>query len=365
MAIYLRGKSYYYDFVYKGQRYTGCIGPVSKTVAKEEEARVKAKVIEGILNPAKARKSPRFDEFIKDYCEYLQTNRSPRTCDRMQGIARHLIAFFGTKRLNELSGWDFERYKKARKEANAKPTTINTELSMLKALLNKAHALGKLAESPAKAVKMFPKGKGRTRILSDDEEARILAACSPALRRVVEAGLLTGFRRRELACLRPQDVDFEKETVTIDTAYAKSRKPRTLPLTESLKAVLADAIAHNGGAATVFVNEQGKPWEVTHLSTAFGRACRKAGIERLGPHVLRHTFATRLTMGGVDLQTVQELLGHADIAMTVRYAHPTTDHKRQALALLEKRFSSGESQQNSQHPPLSAQERAKKIVSIR
>ena len=57
MAIYLRGKSWYYDFVHKGQRYTGSFGPVSKTVAKEELARKKAEVIEGKLNPTKARKS--------------------------------------------------------------------------------------------------------------------------------------------------------------------------------------------------------------------------------------------------------------------------------------------------------------------
>jgi hypothetical protein len=66
MSIYLRNKSYYYDFVYKGQRYTGCIGPVSRTIAKEEEARKKAEVIERRLNPAKTRKSPRFDAFAED-----------------------------------------------------------------------------------------------------------------------------------------------------------------------------------------------------------------------------------------------------------------------------------------------------------
>ena len=59
MAIYLRGKSWYYDFVHQGQRYTGCIGKVSKTIAKEELARKKAEVVEGRMNPAKTRKSPR------------------------------------------------------------------------------------------------------------------------------------------------------------------------------------------------------------------------------------------------------------------------------------------------------------------
>ena len=78
LSIYLRNKSYYYDFVYKGQRYTGCIGSVSRTL-KEEEARKKAEVIEGRLNPAKARKSPRFEVFAVEYLEWSRANKKPRS----------------------------------------------------------------------------------------------------------------------------------------------------------------------------------------------------------------------------------------------------------------------------------------------
>jgi len=69
MAIYQRGKSWYYDFVHKGQRYTGCFGTISHTTAKEELARKKTEVIEGKLNPAKARKSSRFEAFVEDYLQ--------------------------------------------------------------------------------------------------------------------------------------------------------------------------------------------------------------------------------------------------------------------------------------------------------
>ncbi|MEW6299838.1 MAG: hypothetical protein AB1671_19260 [Thermodesulfobacteriota bacterium] len=67
MSIYLRGKSWYYDFVHKGQRYTGSFGPVSRTVAKEELACKRAEVVEGRLNPHKTKKSPRFDVFAQEY----------------------------------------------------------------------------------------------------------------------------------------------------------------------------------------------------------------------------------------------------------------------------------------------------------
>src|SRR5262249_40062978 len=89
MAIYLRGKSYYYDFVHRGQRYAGCIGPVSRTVAKEEEHRKKTEVIEGRLNPAKARKSPRFDAFAQEYLEFCQANKKPSTYERIALAMTH------------------------------------------------------------------------------------------------------------------------------------------------------------------------------------------------------------------------------------------------------------------------------------
>src|SRR3954465_1036151 len=72
MAIYLRGKSWYYDFVHRGQRYTGSFGQVSQTVAKEELARKKAEVVEGRLNPAKTRKSPRFEAFAAEYLDWMR-----------------------------------------------------------------------------------------------------------------------------------------------------------------------------------------------------------------------------------------------------------------------------------------------------
>src|SRR5262245_7859310 len=101
MAIYLRGRSWYYDFVCKGQRYTGSFGPVSRTVAKEELARKKAEVIEGKLNPAKARKSPRFDAFADEYLDWIEANKRPLTHRRYAFTLAHLKAAFGQKRLNE------------------------------------------------------------------------------------------------------------------------------------------------------------------------------------------------------------------------------------------------------------------------
>src|SRR5215813_7374502 len=124
MSIYLRGKSWYYDFVHKGQRYTGSFGPVSRTVAKEELARKKAEVLEQKLNPAKARKSPRFDAFAEEYLDWIKANKKPLTHRRFSGVLARLATFFGPKKLSEVSAWHIEQYKKARREAGRMPGTV-------------------------------------------------------------------------------------------------------------------------------------------------------------------------------------------------------------------------------------------------
>jgi integrase len=84
---------------------------------------------------------------------------------------------------------------------------------------------------------------------------------------------------------------------------------------------------------SVFCTPQGTPCRNFH--TAFERAVRKAGIVDFTFHDLRHTFASRLVMAGVDLPTVQALLGHKTIAMTLRYTHLSSDHKQRAVGKLE------------------------------
>ena len=100
-------------------------------------------------------------------------------------------------------------------------------------------------------------------------------------------------------------------------------------LTSTLQAVKME---YTAGEA-VFRTPQGRPCR--HFRTAFERAVEKAGLDDFTFHDLRHTFASRLVMRGVDLPTVKELMGHKSIAMTLRYVHLLTDHKQRAVRTLE------------------------------
>jgi integrase len=162
----------------------------------------------------------------------------------------------------------------------------------------------------------------------------------------VIAALHTGFRASELLSLTWEDVDFRRRVITVRAAYAKNGESRSVPmnavLTETLHMVRMNASVVIG---PVFCSRNGTPYRSFRM--AFERAIRQAGIEGLVFHDLRHSFASRLVMSGIDLPTVQVLMGHKEISMTLRYTHLTTDHKQQAVRALE---TFGEkSQQFSQH----------------
>src|SRR5439155_25617989 len=103
MSIYQRGKSWYYDFQSRGERYAGCIGQVSKTVAKEVLARKKAEAAEGRYNAPAKKQSPFFEDMAAEYLQYYQANRRPNSFERHQMACKALRPFFASHRLADIS----------------------------------------------------------------------------------------------------------------------------------------------------------------------------------------------------------------------------------------------------------------------
>lgn len=100
----------------------------------------------------------------------------------------------------------------------------------------------------------------------------------------------------------------------------------------------------------IFLNSKGRAYR--DISTAFNSAVKRAGIQDFTFHDLRHTFASRLVMRGVDLTTVKELMGHKHINMTLRYAHLSPGHKHSAIAVLDQSTPDSTPRGNkTNHPP--------------
>jgi integrase len=331
MSLYQRGKSWYYDFKYRGERYTGCIGAVSKTVAKEILAKKKAEAVEGRYELPSKKPSPLFEAVADEYLRYYRVNRAPKSVRRHEMAYRAIRPLFEGKRLSDITPFLLERYKRARKEAGLSPVTINRELAFLKNLFTMAIAWGKASENPVKAVKTFREDNGRIRFLTEEEESRLLPLCGPYLKPLVITALHTGFRKSELLSLRWENVDFRHRLIRVEAGYAKNREVRSVPMNELLTQTLQDSTL-NESTGPVFRNRQGQPYR--DPDNAFATAVRRAGITDFTFHDLRHTFASRLVMAGVDLATVKELMGHKHIAMTLRYAHLTPGHKRAAVEVL-------------------------------
>jgi integrase len=236
--------------------------------------------------------------------------------------------------LDEIAPFDLERYRRDRKQAGRSDVTVNRELAFLRHLYSMAMTWSKATDNPVKKVRFARENNGRMRLLSPEEEQQLLACCGPQLHPLVTAALHTGFRASELLSLTWADVDFRRRVVTVRAAYAKNGESRSVPMNAVLTATL-QRVRMNASDATgpVFCSRNGAPYR--SFRTAFERAVRHARIEGLVFHDLRHSFASRLVMSGVDLPTVQALMGHKEISMTLRYTHLTTDHKQRAVRALE------------------------------
>lgn len=166
--------------------------------------------------------------------------------------------------------------------------------------------------------------------------------------------LQTGLRTGELVGLKWEDVDFEKKTVKIQRSMEyrhsvgewrigepKSKSGyRTIPLTDESIRILIAQKEKNGRIKVIqkewsdfiFLSRKGEPVKNSAYDTALFKICEKAGINKFSMHVLRHTFATRCIEGGMMPKTLQKILGHSNIGITMNlYVHITEDEKQKEI----------------------------------
>jgi integrase len=152
------------------------------------------------------------------------------------------------------------------------------------------------------------------------------------LKPMVLLALNTGMRQGELFNLKWEDVNFAGRILTVVGAMAKSGKTRHIPLNDEALLVLCCWYKQRKESELVFPNANGG--RLDNISTSWENIIKAAQIKNFRFHDLRHDFASKLVMAGVDLNTVRELLGHSDIKMTLRYAHLAPEKLAAAVAKL-------------------------------
>ncbi len=336
MTLWLRkdtkNRSWVYNITYKGKRYRGTFGDVTKTRAKEMYDKVRVEIREGVHDKPEV-EDPYLRDFFEEYMAYYKANRRPNSVDRHGYAWVSVEPAFGHMRLSEITPRKIERYRQNRQGIGRSNVTINRELAFLRNVFSMAVRWGQAETNPVKEVKLSREDNSRMRFLTDAEEERLLAECKPHIYRVVVAGIHTGFRKGELLSLKWGNVNFDQRLISVEAGYAKNGEPRSVPMTRRLTTMLEE-IRVDDPSAPVFLNSLGKPYR--EVKRSFNSAVKRARIEDFVFHDLRHTFASRLVMAGVDLTTVKELMGHKTLSMTMRYAHLSPEHRRAAIEVLDK-----------------------------
>jgi site-specific recombinase XerD len=192
---------------------------------------------------------------------------------------------------------------------------------------------GKTTTNPARLVRRRRENNAVIRYLLPEEEQRLRAVANELYPHHVpelDLALNTGMRQGEQYNLTWENVDLERRLVTIPRS--KHGEIRYVELNDAAVAALLQAHAQGNGSDNLFLNCYGQ--KLSKPREWFEASVKKAGIHRFTWHCLRHTFASRLIMAGVDLRTVQELMGHKTIQMTCRYAHLAPQHRLAAVQRL-------------------------------
>jgi site-specific recombinase XerD len=286
-----------------------------------------------------------FSELADDALEYSRVNKplSHRNdlC-RMAKIREH----FANREAEEITPQELgtwfgshERWRVA---------TRNRYVALVKLAYRLAEASRKIKSNPARLVRMRKENNARVRYLNQyeplktkigflkgrkTEEERLRAVISkwcPERLLELEVALQTGLRKSEQYRIEKSHINFERRVLTVPSS--KHGEMRHVPLNETVLATFKRLLTRSAKSSFVFVAKSGD--ERLHDSKHwFEDAVCESGVRDFTWHDLRHTFASRLVMAGVDLRTTQELMGHKTIQMTCRYAHLAPAHQ---LAAVEK-----------------------------
>jgi integrase len=231
-GIYLRGKSWWLDFTHRSERHvTRLRKHISRTVAGELARVQRAAILKGEAGIGGPKgKDPLFDDAVKEFVAWAHTNRKARTASDYGEILERLKATFGGRRLSQIDELSIERHKRARQEAEA-PVSANRELAVLKSLFNRCRDDLRIYDGRTPRIKLLKENAGRLRFLDSDEEAKLLQAAAEPLRTIVLVGIHTGLRiKSEALALQKTDVDLVRGFLTVQAAYAKNGRTRTVPL---------------------------------------------------------------------------------------------------------------------------------------
>lgn len=364
----------------------------SKTEAETEAEKIRTAIREGTFGQVAPRSEMTLRQLADVYLErYVRVERSATEQAftwALNTICRTVVPYptgdeapIGNWRLTDIVTDTIERFREVRRRS-AGATGVNRNLGSLRALYNWALRTGYVDDTPFKraslaVVKLSPEhSRGRRLDADTDEESKLLRACAPHLRAVVECALETGMRRGEILSLQWSQVEGmtvkargdeysviwdPRAELVLPWAKTKTRRDRRIPISGRLRAILEMRRFDPAGrphqpAAYVFGNELGqrvsdvkRAWmtavlrahghKPTFTSTANLSPASRRALDQIDLHFhdLRREAGSRWLEGGVPLHTVRDWLGHTSIAQTSTYLAGTMKTQHDAMRAYDER----------------------------
>ena len=273
-------------------------------------------------------------QFSKEYKTHMQAQLGSRTFARYcEVLGKHILPALGRLTFGEINAGHIQRYVDERL-CRVRPATAVYELAVLSGMFREAMKRELVDRNPVSLVKK-PKVENQiVRYLDYEEERRLLALAPAHLQPVLIAAIYSGLRESELRNLVWTDVRFDQRKIVV--RHTKSKRDRAVDMCDTLYETLQCLLRYIS-SPYVFTNpETGTKYTASFRNSAWKSIVQRAGLRGLRFHDLRHTFASRLAQAGVPLPAIQQLLGHASITMTMRYAHMAPSSGAEAVRALDR-----------------------------
>jgi integrase len=324
-------------------------GVGARTLAETRQLQKEEAEIKEAARIQREREQTTFAAIFNKYYKQAAQDKDSKTCKvEISLFNKWLHPLIGSMPMKDISPFILEKLKKQMSDAGRAPRMVTYALALVRQVFNYAKNNDLYnGDNPVTKVKKPSEDNRRSRFLSQEESIILLAELSKVSSTAHDIALISlrcGLRAGEIFRLTWNDVDFRNGTILIKDT--KSGKNRNAIMTQDVK----DMLERRRGLSTtlgntsglVFISKAGE--KITEVSDAFARAVKRLGFnegvtdrrQKVVFHTLRHTYASWLVMSGVDLYTVQRLMGHSTISMTERYSHLAPDHLKKAVSMMEK-----------------------------
>lgn len=318
MPVRKRGDVWWVSFSFRGQRIRKSAG---KGASKEQALELESKIRSDCHAERVGRKPERL--ISEGILKWLDVEcKSLKSASSMESHARALLPFVKGKTFSQIQSVA-EDVKRTMTKAGLAAATINRRLAVLRRVANLGHDTWGWLDTPvSRRVKLLKENNSRSYYLTHSEVQELIWACQDErVKRIVLLAAYTGLRRGEILKLRADSL----RDGFLFLENTKNGRPRSVPLPPGVEVELPILISPE------------------HLRRDFEQARKAVGKPYLHLHDLRHTYASWLIQSGASIKAVQELLGHATVSVTGKYAHLSPGHLKDAVARIS-RAQNGHSQ---------------------